>query len=50
MDQMTQQNASMVETTTHASRNLAEEADMLVALVDQFRLEPAHGGQASRAA
>ncbi len=38
MDQMTQQNASMVEQTTEASRQLAAEADALMALVDRFRL------------
>ncbi|MCF3639531.1 methyl-accepting chemotaxis protein [Rhizobium sp. TRM95111] len=40
MDQMTQQNASMVELTTSASRQLAGEADTLMMLVEQFRLEP----------
>ena len=38
MDQMTQQNASMVEQTTEASRQLAAEDDALMALVDRFRL------------
>ncbi|NVP55021.1 methyl-accepting chemotaxis protein [Mycoplana rhizolycopersici] len=38
MDQMTQQNASMVETTSASSRKLADEADALMALVAQFRL------------
>ncbi len=38
MDQMTQKNASMVDETTVASRSLAEEADMLVTLVDRFKL------------
>ena len=38
MDQMTQQNAAMVEQTTQASRQLATEADALMALVDRFRL------------
>ncbi|OLP58139.1 chemotaxis protein [Xaviernesmea oryzae] len=38
MDQMTQQNASMVELTTAASRTLAEQADALMMLVDRFRL------------
>jgi methyl-accepting chemotaxis protein len=37
MDQMTQQNAAMVEESTAASRNLASEADRLAALVAQFR-------------
>jgi methyl-accepting chemotaxis protein len=40
MDQMTQQNASMVDLTTAASRKLASEADTLMMLVEQFRLEP----------
>ncbi|WP_440982934.1 methyl-accepting chemotaxis protein [Shinella sumterensis] len=39
MDQMTQQNASMVDVTTAASRKLAGEADTLMMLVEQFRLE-----------
>lgn len=38
MDQMTQQNASMVDLTTSASRKLASDADALMALVAQFRL------------
>jgi methyl-accepting chemotaxis protein len=46
MDQMTQKNASMVAEATQASRQLAEEADMLMALIEQFRLgegAAAHG-------
>lgn len=39
MDQMTQLNASMVDLTASASRKLAAEADTLVTLVEQFRLE-----------
>ncbi|WP_411037014.1 methyl-accepting chemotaxis protein [Shinella sp. BYT-45] len=39
MDQMTQQNASMVELTTSASRHLAGQADELMALIAQFRFE-----------
>jgi methyl-accepting chemotaxis protein len=39
MDQMTQQNASMVDLTTTASRQLAGDADTLMMLVEQFRLE-----------
>ena len=38
MDHMTQKNAAMVEETTAATRQLAQEADTLVALVDQFKL------------
>ncbi|RDJ15427.1 methyl-accepting chemotaxis protein [Rhizobium grahamii] len=41
MDQMTQQNAAMVEETTEASRKLANEADALMTLVQQFRFEAA---------
>ncbi len=51
MDQMTQQNASMVADTTNASRQLANEADMLMSLVEQFRLDQGAGGhKISRAA
>jgi methyl-accepting chemotaxis protein len=39
MDQMTQQNASMVDLTTAASRKLAGDADTLMMLVEQFRLD-----------
>ncbi|NTF91538.1 HAMP domain-containing protein [Agrobacterium rhizogenes] len=39
MDQMTQQNAAMVEETTAASRELASQADGLLALVQQFKIE-----------
>ena len=46
MDQMTQQNASMVELTTVASRQLASEADTLMMLVEQFRLESGDQGTA----
>jgi methyl-accepting chemotaxis protein len=41
MDQMTQQNAAMVEETSAASRMLADEADQLVSLLTEFRVE--HG-------
>jgi methyl-accepting chemotaxis protein len=51
MDQMTQQNASMVDVTTAASRKLAGEADTLMMLVEQFRLEAEeHDQNAYRAA
>ena len=43
MDQMTQRNAAMVEETNAATRQLAEEADMLMELVGRFRL--GDGGQ-----
>ncbi len=39
MDQMTQQNAAMVEETTAASRELANEADALLHLVQQFKID-----------
>ena len=41
MDQMTQQNAAMVEEATAASRSLSGEASRLNDLVSQFQLEPA---------
>ena len=39
MDQLTQQNAAMVEETNAAGRMLADEADQLVALLTQFKVE-----------
>ncbi|MBO9126384.1 HAMP domain-containing protein [Rhizobium sp. 16-449-1b] len=39
MDQMTQHNAAMVEETTAASRELASQADSLLGLVQQFKIE-----------
>ena len=39
MDQMTQQNAAMVEETTAASRELADEADSLRRLIQQFKID-----------
>ncbi len=51
MDQLTQQNAAMVEETSAASRQLAEEADQLVMLLEEFRLEQqGQGGHAQRSA
>ncbi|MDO9418284.1 methyl-accepting chemotaxis protein [Pararhizobium sp.] len=50
MDQMTQQNASMVDETTAASRSLANEADSLMMLIGQFQLEAATRGRPARAA
>lgn len=43
MDQMTQQNAAMVEETTAASQVLAQEAQHLQVQLDQFRLENGEG-------
>ena len=46
MDQMTQRNAAMVEETNAATRQLSQEADTLMSLVNQFKLDgssaPAH--------
>ena len=39
MDQMTQQNAAMVEETTAACQSLGQEAGRLLELVGQFRTE-----------
>jgi Methyl-accepting chemotaxis protein len=54
MDQMTQQNAAMVEETTAASQTLAEQSLHLQSLLSAFRLESGHGaygaGHATRAA
>ncbi|OCJ04348.1 chemotaxis protein [Rhizobium sp. AC44/96] len=41
MDQMTQQNAAMVEETTAASQTLAQESDQLRGLLSNFRLKDA---------
>ena len=50
MDQMTQQNAAMVEETTAASQTLAEESRQLRALLSRFELGHAVGREVSRAA
>jgi len=52
MDQMTQQNAAMVEETNASSHTLAQEAAALTALVAKFRLdiEDAHRTEHSQAA
>ncbi|ANL31469.1 methyl-accepting chemotaxis protein (plasmid) [Rhizobium phaseoli] len=39
MDQMTQQNAAMVEETSAATKELADETRTLLQLIDQFQLE-----------
>ena len=41
LDQMTQQNAALVEQSTAAAESLKEQALRLAAVVDTFRLEPA---------
>jgi methyl-accepting chemotaxis protein len=50
MDQVTQQNAAMVEETTAASHSLAHEADALSRLVGQFNLGREVAPQAARPA
>lgn len=45
MDRMTQQNAAMVEQTTAAARNLAQQAEELARLVRMFKLSAAHLGK-----
>jgi methyl-accepting chemotaxis protein len=47
MDQVTQQNAAMVEEATAASHGLAGEAEGLTQLVAQFRIERVTGGASS---
>ncbi|KQW29534.1 chemotaxis protein [Rhizobium sp. Root274] len=47
MDQMTQRNAAMVEETNAATRQLADEADALMQLVNQFKLAPEGRARAS---
>jgi len=44
MDQMTQRNAAMVEETNAATRQLANEADSLMTLIQQFKLEHGNAG------
>ncbi len=48
MDQVTQQNAAMVEQSTAASHSLAGEADALTALVSKFRVGSAHNPVAAQ--
>ncbi|HEY0353996.1 MAG TPA: chemotaxis protein, partial [Enterovirga sp.] len=50
MDQVTQQNAAMVEQTTAASHSLANEAEQLSALVGRFKVDEEHQRQTRRAA
>lgn len=46
MDQVTQQNAAMVEESTAASHSLTQEADELMGLVARFRVNDAGNGHA----
>jgi methyl-accepting chemotaxis protein len=48
MDQMTQKNAAMVEETTEQSRQLASEADALMSLIQQFRIDASSAPQQVR--
>jgi methyl-accepting chemotaxis protein len=48
MDQVTQQNASMVEESTAANHSLSQETDQLSNLIGQFRLGAAEDGDALR--
>jgi methyl-accepting chemotaxis protein len=48
MDQVTQQNASMVEESTAASHSLSQETDQLSGLIGQFQVGPAGAGNALR--
>jgi methyl-accepting chemotaxis protein len=50
MDQLTQQNGAMVADTSRASSQLASEAEVLMELVEQFRIEQGQMGQGSRRA
>ncbi|MCM2472840.1 HAMP domain-containing protein [Rhizobium sp. CG5] len=47
MDQMTQRNAAMVEETNAATRQLADEADALMSLVDRFKLADPRSGRSA---
>jgi methyl-accepting chemotaxis protein len=50
MDQMTQQNAAMVEESTAATQTLRREVEDLFSMIGQFRIEGDVGGQRRRAA
>jgi len=50
MDQMTQQNAAMVEEATAATQDLSAQTDALRDLLQQFRIEADRQHMASRAA
>jgi methyl-accepting chemotaxis protein len=45
MDQVTQQNAAMVEQATAASHSLSREAETLAGLVSQFQIRSADGAK-----
>ena len=49
MDQVTQQNAAMVEQSTAASHSLAQEAEQMATLIGRFRIgEPAAAAEPVR--
>jgi methyl-accepting chemotaxis protein len=50
MDQVTQQNAAMVEETTAASHSLAREAETLTGMISRFRLSASDEIETARAA
>jgi methyl-accepting chemotaxis protein len=50
MDQMTQQNAAMVEESTAATQTLRREVEDLFSMIGQFRIDGDAGGQRRRAA
>jgi len=50
MDQMTQQNAAMVEETNAAGQTLTRESEQLKALLGNFRLDTAGAADHSRRA
>jgi methyl-accepting chemotaxis protein len=50
MDQMTQQNAAMVEESTAASHSLAQEAGKLASLIGQFTMSEVPTAAVSRPA
>jgi methyl-accepting chemotaxis protein len=45
LDNVTQQNATMVQQTTATVRSLGEKVDQLVSHVSRFRIDPAMTGQ-----
>ena len=50
MDEMTQQNAALVEEATAASQSMADQARDLNQMMNRYRLDPAHQGAAPAAA
>ena len=50
MDEMTQQNAALVEEATAASQSMADQARDLNQMMNRYRLDPAHQGAAQSSA